>query len=308
MAILDDVCSTMHAVSEGADQTFVQKLDGALGGHKHYTGMQSQFLVQHYAGGVTYDCQGFVEANKDTLFKDLIQLMQSTTNPFIRALFPEEIDESDKKRPTTISFKIKNQTQELVSTLTKCTPSYVRCIKPNETKKAYDWDAKRVEHQVRYLNLKENIRVRRAGFCYRHIFEKFLRRFAILTKETFPKWNGPPAEGIKLIMQSVDMDSKEWQLGNTKVFIKSPESLFLLEEQRDRKYHGYAVKIQRSWRRYKSRKYFLEMRKKAADILYNKKSRKRLTLNREFLGDYLNLLDNPVLKALLSKVILTFRQ
>jgi myosin-1 len=57
-------------------------LDGALSGHKHYTGLQNQFLIQHYAGGVTYDCQGFTEANKDTLFKDLIQLMQLTTKYF----------------------------------------------------------------------------------------------------------------------------------------------------------------------------------------------------------------------------------
>jgi myosin-1 len=41
--------------------------------------MQRQFIVQHYAGNVTYDCDGFVENNKDTLFKDLIQLMQSTS-------------------------------------------------------------------------------------------------------------------------------------------------------------------------------------------------------------------------------------
>ena len=300
MAILDDVCSTMHAVSEGADSTFVQKLDAAIGSHKHFQGMQTQFLVSHYAGSVTYDCDGFTEANKDTLFKDLVQLMQTTSNPFIRALFPEEIDESDKKRPTTVSFKIKNQTQELVTTLMKCTPSYVRCIKPCESKRPGDWDRSRVEHQVRYLNLKENIKVRRAGFCYRNTFEKFLRRFAILTSETFPKWNGSPKQGIEIIMNSVGMDTKEWQLGTSKVFIKSPESLFLLEEQRDRKYHGYAVTIQRAWRRYKSRKYFMEMRKKAADIMYNKKERKRFSLNREFLGDYLNLLDNPILRALIS--------
>ena len=99
-------------------------------------------------------------------------------------------------------------------------------------------------------------------------------------------------------MQSVNMDPKEWQLGSQKVFIKSPESLFLLEEVRDRKYHSYAKVIQRAYRRWKFRKYFLEMRKKAASIMYNNKERKRFSLNREFLGDYLNILDNPVLKLL----------
>ncbi|KAJ1556056.1 actin, partial [Nowakowskiella sp. JEL0078] len=70
-----------------------------------------------------------------------------TNCSFIRNLFPEQIDDSDKKRPTTVSFKIKNQTTDLVNTLMKCTPSYVRCIKPNENKRPKDWDGKRVEHQ-----------------------------------------------------------------------------------------------------------------------------------------------------------------
>ncbi len=215
-------------------------------------------------------------------------------------LFPEEIDESDKKRPTTASFKIKNQSQELVDTLMRCVPSYVRCIKPNETKRPKDWDDKRVEHQVRYLNLKENIKVRRAGFCYRNLFEKFMKRYAILTKETFPVWKGPVNEGIRRIMDSVEMDRQEWQIGNTKLFIKSPESLFLLEEQRDRKYHHFAKIIQRAYRRYRDRKYFIEARQKAADIMLHKKERKRFSLSRHFAGDYLSYLDDPILKSLVG--------
>ncbi|KAJ3021050.1 Unconventional myosin-Ie [Thoreauomyces humboldtii] len=320
MAVLDDVCSTMHAVVEGADTTFVQKLDSACSqnkvvalkgaGRSYVYSTEIVFSItkvikrsssSHYAGAVTYNCDGFTEANKDTLFKDLVYLMQSTTNPFIQNLFSEEIDESDRKRPTTVSHKIKGQSQELVETLMASTPSYVRCIKPNETKKAKDWDAKRVEHQVRYLNLKENIRVRRAGYAYRNTFDKFLRRFAILTSETFPTWSGRTEDGIKHIMQSVHMEPSEWQLGTTKLFIKSPESLFLLEEQRDRKYHQYAKVIQRAYRRWKSRKYFLDLRKKAADVMYNKKERKRFSVNREFLGDYVNYLDNAILKSLLGK-------
>ncbi|KAJ3223377.1 Unconventional myosin-Ie [Chytriomyces hyalinus] len=306
MAVLDDICSTMHAQVEGADQKFVQKLDMACNQNKHFKGMQTHFVISHYAGSVTYDCDGFTEANKDTLFNDLIYLMQSSTNDFIRDLFPEVIDNSDKKRPTTVSHKIKNQSQELVDTLMRCTPAYVRCIKPNETKRPKDWDNKRVEHQVRYLNLKENIKVRRAGFCYRNFFDKFLKRFAILTPQTWPQWNGPALDGIKVIMKSVDMDPKEWQIGKNKVFIKSPESLFLLEEQRDRKFHGFAKVIQRAYRRWKSRKYFLEMRKKAAEVVYNQKERKRFSLNREFIGDYLNFLDNPVLKSLVGKNVKVF--
>ena len=43
----------------------------------------------------------------------------------------------------------------------------------------------RVKHQVEYLGLKENIRVRRAGFAYRRVFDKFLRRFVPLLVTLF---------------------------------------------------------------------------------------------------------------------------
>jgi myosin heavy subunit len=55
-----------------------------------------------------------------------------------------------------------------------------RCIKPNETKRPRDWEEERVKHQVEYLGLEENIRVRRAGFAYRRPFKKFLHRSALL--------------------------------------------------------------------------------------------------------------------------------
>jgi myosin-1 len=62
------------------------------------------------------------------------------------------------------------------------------------------------------------------------------------------------------------MDKDQWQFGLTKVFIKTPESLFILEELRDRKYHGYAKTIQTCYRKWKSRKYFLDLKKEATDI------------------------------------------
>ncbi|KAI8848913.1 P-loop containing nucleoside triphosphate hydrolase protein [Chytridium lagenaria] len=294
MAVLDDVCSTMHAQVEGADVKFVQKLDMACSQNKHYKGLQTQFIISHYAGSVTYDCDGFTEANKDTLFKDLVQLMKSTSNPFIADLFPEEIDESDKKRPTTVSHKIKNQSNDLVTTLMRCTPSYVRCIKPNETKKAKDWDGKRVEHQVRYLNLK-------AGFCYRNFFEKFLKRFAILTKETWPQWNGRPHDGIKHIMQSVDMDSKEWQLGQNKVFIKSPESLFFWRNNGIESFTAMQRSFSELTEDGRAENISLRCGRRRRMWFTTRRRERRFSLNREFLGDYLNFLDNPILKSLVGK-------
>lgn len=67
----------------------------------------------------------------------------------------------------------------LVKTLNSKTPYYVRCIKPNENKAPVGIDYKRVVHQVSYLGLLENIRVRRAGFAHRQPYKRFLKRYKV---------------------------------------------------------------------------------------------------------------------------------
>ncbi len=49
--------------------------------------------------------------------------------------------------------------------------------------------------------------------------------YAILTKQTWPKWNGKVTDGVMHIVESMHLERREVQLGNTKVFIKSPESV-----------------------------------------------------------------------------------
>ncbi|XP_067874013.1 unconventional myosin-Ie isoform X1 [Heterodontus francisci] len=301
LSILDDVCATMHATGEGADQTLLQKLQMQIGTHEHFNSWNQGFIIHHYAGKVSYNVEGFCERNRDVLFTDLIELMQSSELPFIRALFPESLQAEKKGRPTTAGSKIKKQANDLVGTLMKCTPHYIRCIKPNETKKPRDWEESRVKHQVEYLGLKENIRVRRAGYAYRRVFKKFLQRYAILTKETWPSWRGDVKQGVVHLLRSVNMDPDQHQLGKTKIFIKAPESLFLLEEMRERKYDAYARAIQKAWRKYAARKKYVKMREEASDLLLNKKERRRNSINRNFVGDYIGLEDRPELRQFIGK-------
>ncbi|XP_010168357.1 unconventional myosin-If, partial [Antrostomus carolinensis] len=301
MSVLDDVCATMHATGEGADQTLLQKLQAAVGTHEHFNSWNSGFVIHHYAGKVSYDVNGFCERNRDVLFTDLIELMQSSEYAFIRMLFPEKLDSDKKGRPTTAGSKIKKQANDLVNTLMKCTPHYIRCIKPNETKKPRDWEESRVKHQVEYLGLKENIRVRRAGFAYRRVFHKFLQRYAILTPETWPSWRGDERQGVQHLLRSVNMDPDQYQMGRSKVFVKNPESLFLLEEMRERKFDGFARVIQKAWRRHVAIRKYEQMREEASNILYNFKERRRNSINRNFVGDYLGMEERPELRQFLAK-------
>ncbi|XP_063736806.1 myosin IEb isoform X2 [Eleginops maclovinus] len=301
MSILDDVCATMHAKGEGADQTLLQKLQGQVGSHEHFSSWNKGFIVHHYAGKVSYDVSGFCERNRDVLFNDIIELMQGSEFPFIRALFPENLDAEKRGRPSTASTKIKKQANSLVQTLMKCTPHYIRCIKPNETKRPRDWEENRVRHQVEYLGLRENIRVRRAGYAYRRVFNKFLHRYAILTKESWPSWTGDQRQGVLHLLNSVHMDQDQFQLGKSKVFIKAPESLFLLEEMRERKYNGYARVIQKAWRKHIAVRKYVKMREEASDVLLNKKERRRNSINRNFVGDYLGTDNHPEIRQFVGR-------
>ncbi|KAG8144808.1 hypothetical protein E2320_013233 [Naja naja] len=353
MSILDDVCATMHAVGEGADQTLLQKLQMQIGTHEHFNSWNQGFIIHHYAGKVSYDMDGFCERNRDVLFMDLVELMQSSELPFIKALFPENLQAEKKGRPTTAGSKIKvgalgqhrhrhqqqeeegraeKQANDLVGTLMKCTPHYIRCIKPNETKRPRDWEESRVKHQVEY---RRDVEVAESSYAQTGVPSKNSCRernlhevvplgppepalvadvhtprcpsvaapsgYAILTPETWPLWKGDERQGVLHLLHSVNMDADQYQLGRTKIFIKAPESLFLLEEMRERKYDGHARAIQRAWRKHIARKKCVQMREEASDLLLNKKERRRNSINRNFVGDYLGMDDHPELRQFVGK-------
>ncbi|XP_011162466.1 unconventional myosin-Ie isoform X1 [Solenopsis invicta] len=302
--VLDDVCATLHGGSTGADVDLKKKLAGASKQHAHFQDTGDGFAILHYAGVVSYSVDGFCDKNRDVLFLDLIELMQTSANSLVRELYPRENagkTKTLKSRPTTAGSKIRSQASRLVGQLMKCTPHYIRCIKPNETKKPRDWDHLRVKHQVEYLGLKENIRVRRAGFAYRRPFAKFLHRYAILTKETWPRWPGDEKQGTEWILGSVHIDRSQYQLGRSKLFIKAPETLFMLEEARDRKYNMYARVIQKAFKKYFAWKRQAQQKQEAADLFFGHKERRWASLNRNFVGDYIGLEGKPQTMSLIGR-------
>ncbi|OXA64664.1 Unconventional myosin-Ie [Folsomia candida] len=300
-AILNDVCATLHNVTANADNDLQKKLGKEVSGHQHFQTTVEGFVIHHYAGIVSYNVEGFCDHNRDVLFPDLIVMMQSSGSNFIRSLFPEQMENKSSTRPTTVGTKIKSQASQLVASLMKCSPHYIRCIKPNETKRPRDWEEERVRHQVEYLGLKENVRVRRAGFAYRRVFQKFLQRYAILCNETWPAWRGQPQEGIERIMAASYIERDQYQLGKTKIFIKAPESLFQLEELRERKFDGYARIIQRAFHKYFDKRQRQRQQEQASAIVFGKKQRRKYSINRVFVGDYIGLDHRPELLSLVGR-------
>jgi len=296
--ILDDICVSSHATTEKVDKSFLNKLSGIS--NQHLIVSPPTFTVKHYAGAVIYHADQFCEKNRDVLNIDLIEMMQSSSIPFVARLFPENTA-TMKARPTTAGTKIRTQANLLVEKLMSCQPHYVRCIKPNENQAPSEWNSSSVVEQVKYLGLVANIEVRKAGFVYRREFAKFLSRYAILTAETWPKWNGKVTDGVMHIVKSMHLEQREVQLGSTKVFIKSPESLHLLEDMRLRKFDNYARIIQRAMKRFCAVRVYQKQREQATDILYGRKERNARSLDRDYMGDYCNLHQRPDLQRLVPR-------
>jgi myosin-1 len=311
-AALNDACATAHADPTAADQTFVQRLN-ALSGNPNFQPRQGQFIIKHYAGDVAYAVDGMTDKNKDQLLKDLLILVSQSANRFLHTLFPAPVDTDNRRRPPTAGDKIKQSANDLVATLMQASPSYIRTIKPNENKSPTEYNDTNVLHQIKYLGLQENVRIRRAGFAYRQTFEKFVERFYLLSPRTSYAgdytWTGDYMSGTKQILKDTNIPAEEYQMGVTKAFIKTPETLFALEAMRDRYWHNMAIRIQRAWRNYvryrtecaiRIQRFwrringgleFIQFRDSGHQLLAGRKERRRFSLlgYRRFLGDYLGV-------------------
>ena len=311
-AALNDSCATAHADSSAADNTFLGRLN-FLGQNPNFESRQGQFIIKHYAGDVGYSVQGMTDKNKDQLLKDLLNLVGSSGNPFVHTLFPNQVNQDDKRRPPTASDKIKASANDLVATLMKAQPSYIRTIKPNDNKAPKEYDSGNVLHQIKYLGLQENVRIRRAGFAYRQTFDKFVERFYLLSPKTSYAgeytWTGDVESGARQILQDTSIPSEEFQMGISKVFVKTPETLFALEAMRDRYWHNMAIRIQRAWKNYlryraecatRIQRFwrrmtggleFIKVRDEGHRLLQNRKERRRMSIlgSRRFMGDYLGV-------------------
>ena len=208
---------------------------------------------------MVYNIEGFLDKNNDLLYRDLKKAMSSSKNPIIQKVFPES-EINNKKRPTTAGTQFKNSLAKLMTTLQSKEPWYVRCIKPNDHKMANNFDEQVVRHQVKYLGLIENLRVRRAGFAYRRNYDVFLNRYKSLCPKTWPHFEGGAKQGVQVLVNHLNFQADDYRMGKTKLFIRFPRTLFETEDAFQRKKHDLAAIIQAQVKGYQQRNKYQKMR------------------------------------------------
>uniref|UniRef100_A0A671G3S6 Myosin IG n=1 Tax=Rhinolophus ferrumequinum TaxID=59479 RepID=A0A671G3S6_RHIFE len=233
LAVLDEACSTAGTIT---DRVFLQTLDTHHRHHPHYTSRQlcptdktmefgRDFRIKHYAGDVTMD-------------------------PTLRAMWPDGQQDITEvtKRPLTAGTLFKNSMVALVGNLASKEPFYVRCIKPNEDKVAARLDEGHCRHQVAYLGLLENVRVRRAGFASRQPYPRFLLRYKMTCEYTWPNHLlGSDRAAVSALLEQHGLQG-DVAFGHSKLFIRSPRTLVTLEQSRARLIPIIVLLLQKAWR------------------------------------------------------------
>uniref|UniRef100_A0A8C3H2E4 Unconventional myosin-Ic n=1 Tax=Corvus moneduloides TaxID=1196302 RepID=A0A8C3H2E4_CORMO len=282
ISILDEECLRP---GDATDMTFLEKLEETVKNHPHFLTHKladqktrkslgrEEFRLSHYAGDVTYSVAGFLDKNNDLLFRNLKETMCNSENPIINQCF-DRTELTDKKRPETAATQFKNSLSKLMEILMSKEPSYIRCMKPNDAKQADRFDEVLIRHQVKYLGLMENLRVRRAGFAYRRKYEVFLQRYKSLCPETWPTWDGRPYDGVAVLVKHLGYKPEEYKMGRTKIFIRFPKTLFATEDALEVRKQSLgealtlavdfclkSTKMQATWRGFYRRKKFLTMKR-----------------------------------------------
>ncbi|XP_061916665.1 myosin VIIAa isoform X9 [Entelurus aequoreus] len=252
---------------KGTDSTMLNKLNFQHKVNTNYippkNNYETQFGIQHFAGVVYYETRGFLEKNRDTLYGDIIQLVHSSKNKFIKQIFQADVamGAETRKRSPTLSSQFKRSLELLMRTLSVCQPFFVRCIKPNEYKKPMLFDRDLCVRQLRYSGMMETIRIRRAGYPIRYTFVEFVDRYRVLMPGVKPAYKQEDLRGTcQRIAEAVLGRDDDWQMGKTKIFLKDHHDM-LLEIERDKAITDKVILIQKVVRGFKDRSNFLRMRK-----------------------------------------------
>uniref|UniRef100_A0A8C3JZ47 Myosin VIIB n=1 Tax=Calidris pygmaea TaxID=425635 RepID=A0A8C3JZ47_9CHAR len=270
---------------KGTEATMLVKINSLHGKSNVYIPPKSvhdtKFGINHFAGVVFYESKDFLEKNRDTLSANVMQVVHSSKNKFLREIFQVETtaltlgrgtirhlgaDQAYKgldttKRLSTLGGQFRQSLEKLMKILEQCQPYFIRCIKPNDYKKPLLFDRELCIKQLRYSGMMETIQIRKAGYPIRYKFEEFLERYRVLLPWSLREQQirlrsdccRHPIQGKQKKTTTLFLTILIRSSRNNLLFVTSPVCLLRKQFLKQRK---SAVTIQSAWRGYCCRKDF----------------------------------------------------
>lgn len=190
-------------------------------------GSDRQFVVVHYAGGVRYTADGFVEKNMETLSNELRDLGENATAEIPKRVYTltNEGSNSTSQRSSirgiSVSSQFRTSLQALVTELENTQPHYIRCIKPNLDKSPSRFNSGEVLKQLRYSGMMEAIRIRQEGYALREDHTTFFERFSVLLNSDEIDGDGAGIlQLVKALSKRLNVSDADWQVGHSKIFLR----------------------------------------------------------------------------------------
>ena len=169
------------------------------------------------------------------------------------------------KKPTLASI-FKGSLISLMDTIRLTEVHYIRCIKPNQTKVAFEFEPQNVVQQLRACGVLETIRIYCAGYPSRMTYYEFVDKYHILVNSS--TWANPVSEITTEIAQKFISSTDKYQLGLTKIFLRAGQLAYLEKLRTDRQI-VCIIHIQKYVRRMIYRKRFLKIQNAALRIQAN---------------------------------------
>lgn len=280
----------------GSDDQFVTKLHHNFAGDKQKFYKKprfgkSAFTVCHYALDVTYESDGFIEKNRDTVPDEQMEVLRKSSNSFMVQVLEtaNSVREKDSatvagakqvatapgrrvgvavNRKPTLGGIFKSSLIELMNTINSTDAHYIRCIKPNEAKEAWRFEGPMVLSQLRACGVLETVRISTAGYPTRWTYEEFAFRYYMLCHSN--QWTTEIKTMAHNILKKALGDvghqkADKYQLGLTKVFFRAG-MLAYLENLRSARLKACAIMIQKNLRAKYYRRKYLEARESILEV------------------------------------------
>jgi len=278
----------------GSDEQFVTKLHHNFAADKHQFYKKprfgkSAFTVCHYAIDVTYESEGFIEKNRDTVPDEHMAVLRASRNRFLGQVLDAASAVREKdiasastavrpaggrkigvavNRKPTLGGIFRSSLIELMNTINNTDVHYIRCIKPNEAKEAWKFEGPMVLSQLRACGVLETVRISCAGYPTRWTYEEFALRYYMLVPSA--NWTAEirlMANAIltKALGTSSGRGLDKYQLGLTKIFFRAGMLAFL-ENLRTNRLNECAIMIQKNLRAKYYRRRYLAARASIVDF------------------------------------------
>lgn len=275
-AMLDNELS----VPKATDKTYVNKISKDHAAHARFfpdkASDSMEFTLQHFAGKVRYNTEGWLARNLDQPPPEAVGLMLDSQNCWLQRigkLLSEDAADAGSgpargaKKKKTVASQFKASLSLLMENIRSAEPHFIRCIKPNSDKVANKFVPTMVFEQLTYSGALEAVKIRQAGYPLRMPFKEFIARYRAVIPKSMQKQivgkTGKPldskesmgqiAELLPKILDSYYVKPSDFAVGISKIFLKASANR-AIDQSRRFAYAGCALVIQKFYRGMAARK------------------------------------------------------